>query len=404
MKVLFISHDASRTGAPICLLHLLLWLKENTDLKFEILLRNAGPLRPEFEKLGPVLIYRRPLAIKLLIKQRRLLGGIKEWLGQRRELFKLRRSSVRTFDDAGLVEHIRKLNPALIYSNTVVNGDLLRILSPLGSPVISHIHELQNIIDQFGRENWQAVKASTHRFIAASPAVKRNLTENCAVSPDMVGVVYESIPTKDVIASPSRSAGIRQSLGIGPEKFVVCGSGLDEWRKGTDLFIRCAQVAQKNCTTSLAFIWVGGWLSEAARLEHLRLAEELGVSGIVHFTGMVENPLDYFSLADAFALTSREDPFPLVCLEAASLGKPVLCFAESGGMPDFVEDDAGFVVPQEDFEAMAIKIAQLASSPNLARLMGERAKTKVRDRHDIDIGARQILRIIQQQLIENTGA
>ena len=57
---------------------------------------------------------------------------------------------------------------------------------------------------------------------------------------------------------------------------------------------------------------------------------------------------DYFSIFDVFALMFREDPFPLVCLEAALLEKPNLCFARAGGASELVESDSGFVVPYLD--------------------------------------------------------
>ena len=42
MKILFISHDAGRTGAPLLLLNMLKWLKGNRDLSFEVLLMKDG--------------------------------------------------------------------------------------------------------------------------------------------------------------------------------------------------------------------------------------------------------------------------------------------------------------------------------------------------------------------------
>jgi hypothetical protein len=65
-----------------------------------------------------------------------------------------------------------------------------------------------------------------------------------------------------------------------------------------------------------------------------------------------------FSAADAFALTSREDPFPTVVLEALSAGLPVVAFDRSGGIPDMLrETGQGDVVPYGDLTAMAATIA-----------------------------------------------
>ena len=64
-----------------------------------------------------------------------------------------------------------------------------------------------------------------------------------------------------------------------------------------------------------------------------------------------------FSAADAFALTSREDPFPTVVLEALSVGLPVVAFDRSGGIPDMLRDTRqGVVVPYGDLTAMAAAV------------------------------------------------
>jgi len=395
-RILFISHDASRTGAPFCLLHLLCWLKLNTDFNFEILLRNPGPLAELFAQLGPVHVYREPVNLYKLIKQFGFLRAIKPWLRQHFPSLGDTSYETPSFCAEQLLVHVQNYRPSLIYSNTVVNGDLLKLLDSITCPVVSHIHELRNIIDLFGLDNWNNVRKCTDRFIAASPAVKHNLVENYGVASDVIDVVYEFIPVSDVTQATSPSKSMRRQLQISEDGFVVCGSGLDAWRKGTDLFIRVASEVIKHSRRPVFFIWVGGWLSEEEKAKHLSMSNQLGISENIHFTGMVGNPLDYFAIADAFALTSREDPFPLACLEAAALGKPILCFANAGGMPDFVENDAGFIVKQEDCGAMATKITYLIDHPDSTTALGMRAQLKVFERHDVDVGARQILEIISQ--------
>jgi glycosyltransferase involved in cell wall biosynthesis len=97
-----------------------------------------------------------------------------------------------------------------------------------------------------------------------------------------------------------------------------------------------------------------------------------------------------------FALVSREDPFPLVMLEAAFAGKPVVCFEGAGGAPEFVEPDAGFVVPYLDVGAMADRVAQLLRSEDLRLQLGQRGHDKVRRQHDVEIAGPQILGVIER--------
>jgi glycosyltransferase involved in cell wall biosynthesis len=97
-------------------------------------------------------------------------------------------------------------------------------------------------------------------------------------------------------------------------------------------------------------------------------------------------------------LTSREDPYPLVCLEAAALEKPIVCFAGAGGMPEFVENDCGFVVPYLDIAAMADRVTFLLNSPERRLAMGVVARRKVEQNHDICAIGPRIMEIIEKTI------
>jgi glycosyltransferase involved in cell wall biosynthesis len=107
---------------------------------------------------------------------------------------------------------------------------------------------------------------------------------------------------------------------------------------------------------------------------------------------------DYFAAMDVFVLPSREDPFPLVCLEAAAAGRPIVCFENAGGMPEFVEDDCGFVVPYMDIEAFAERLTRLIDDSQLRTRMGEAARNKVRSRHNVAVAAPLLFDAMQRTL------
>ncbi len=371
-KVLFISHDAWRTGAPIALLHFLKWFKSNTNIPFEILLKGDGELRPEFEALAPVMIWNQSLPVNA--------GAA--------HIDRIR-------------QHLDQANIGLIYSNTITNGAVLAALSSLKCPVISHVHELEYWINyRIEAENLKQVQKHTDHYIAASQAVKQNLAQSLKIAEDRIDVVYEFIPTQPDCNRQTEAANrIRKQLKIPREVLVVGGSGTTDWRKGPDLFVQLARtVHQRQLGQPVHFVWVGG---ESAGPNFGALWHDVKHSGLdvyVHFVGTHTNPLDYFAMFDVFALVSREDPFPIVNLEAASLGKPVLCFDGSGGAREFVEDDCGFVVPYLDLESMADRVIDLLNSPELRQRLGQRAATKVYERHDVTKVAPQILGIIERFL------
>jgi glycosyltransferase involved in cell wall biosynthesis len=381
-KVLFISHDASRTGAPIVLLNLLRWFKENTDIPFKILLRNGGSLESEFETLAPTLIFNQ--------ERHTLIQRFMRKLG-------IRQSSNR------LPQFISNDDIGLIYSNTITNHTVLKLLSSfLQCPVISHVHELDYWIYRTGIENFEITKNLSTHFIAVSNAVTENLIAH-HIDKTNISRVHAFIPTTtfDHQQALGKQAKIRLQLNIPQDAFVVGASGTLDWRKGVDLFVQLARnVHLKNPEAPIYFLWLGGDENrDNHRFYELRHdLKKLNLEHIVILQGNQPNPLDYFAVFDVFTLLSREDPYPLVCLEAASLEKPILCFNSAGGEQEFVEDDSGFVVPYLDIETMAAKICLLFESPNLRSALGQRAAQKVRENHDIESSASQILEIIQQFL------
>jgi glycosyltransferase involved in cell wall biosynthesis len=161
---------------------------------------------------------------------------------------------------------------------------------------------------------------------------------------------------------------------------VGCGLGMP-FRKGADLFIELGNILRRQ-TTDFHFYWIGDfdnlesdprygtWADHQARLT----TNDLG--DFVTFLGYRENFRDYFQAADIFVLPSREDPLPLVALEAAKCGLPLVCFSDAGGTPDLVGEDAGFVVPFEDTAMMAEKISKLMDDSSTRMAMGKRAREK----------------------------
>jgi glycosyltransferase involved in cell wall biosynthesis len=249
--------------------------------------------------------------------------------------------------------------------------------------------------------SFEKTKELTDHFIAVSRAVKDNLVKNHQVAKDKISMVYGFIPIENF--SPEELAQkkrkIFEQLGFPPDAFVVGASGTLYWRKAPDIFLQIAQrVYQKNPDVPIYFLWVGGAAKGDFRFYELNHdVEKFGLRQRVRFLEHQPDPIDYFAAFDAFAMTSREDPFPLVCLETAALGKPQICFDEAGGMPEFVENDCGFVVPYLDAESFANKIFALYSDRQLTESFGNNAAQKVRKWHNIEIAAPKILEIIKER-------
>lgn len=386
-KVLFVVHDASRTGAPIVLLHLLEWIKANTDVKITCLILKSGEMDGYFSALADVVFwneetYQTKLPLRLMSRLHKIV-----------------------YDEPIYQKFPKKLAEQpfdLIYINTVAATSVIPLLKrTYNCPVICHIHENSFTINNHYSDSLTTeIKSCIDRFIAVSDSTKDNLTAGQNISADKITVCRPFISVKQIREVSASVEATKKDLGITNE-FVAGGSGLTTWRKGIDWFIRLAfELNRLDPDNRIKLIWVGQESREFKNQKNYEL-RRLGIEDRVIFTGSLKNPQNVFQIFDVFTLTSREDPFPLVCLEAASLNKPILCFDKSGGMPELVAEGAGKVIQYGDVAAMAAAIVHLAKHRSELIPLGAKAKELV-TRFDVDAIAPRIFGIMQTVVKEGS--
>ncbi len=379
-NVLFISHDASRTGAPLSLLLFLRWLKTHSDVSFEIILKNSGELKTEFEKISRVTLL-NPAETGIL---KRLLRYINFW-------------KYRFYFLSCLKKRLGAKNIQLVYANTIDAGDLLGYLSFINCPVVTHVRELESSILHFGPKNLNLIKTRSTHFIAVSKEVKNELIKKHGFPESKIDQVYNfiSIASSNVSKASQFRKKILSDMNLPTDTQIVCSAGTVNLRKGPDLFVKLAALIQvKYHEPPVHLIWIGKAPNRFFAYQLSKMSKTLPV----HFLGEKKNPQDYFLASDIFVLTSREDPFPRVCLEAASLAKPIVCFDQHNGAKELVENDAGFVVPYLNLEVMADKIVELLRSRELREKLGKCGQRKARNHHNADACASKILIIIKKYL------
>jgi glycosyltransferase involved in cell wall biosynthesis len=147
------------------------------------------------------------------------------------------------------------------------------------------------------------------------------------------------------------------------------------------------------------------WVGDTGGEESLRFhhdARNLGVADRCRSIPMTE-VVDHYQAMDVFALTSREDPFPLVMLEAGACHVPTVCFARAGGGPEFVGDKPELVAPYLDVASFAARLEALRRDRRLREQLGDAAARKVRSGHVVETQGPKILASIQRCLAEAGG-
>lgn len=344
MNILFISHDASRTGAPLALLSLLAELKkQRTDnaIKIDVLLLGDGELCKAYAQVADRLF--KAFSVRKQMLWRRLWGRICN-------------------------------RYHLIYANTVVSLPMAcSIQKHSGVPVLLHVHESEYLM-QTQMPNVALLKKCS-RIIAVSPLVKEVLKSKYEVDESSITVVYP-ISALPAIAQPTEV--LKHSFQLPSNHFVIglVGSS-DVWLKGIDLLpLVMKRCADKQPDAEIHFVWVGKIYGDTKKQLQYDL-DKMGVAKHFTYLGVIDSPQPVYEKFDMLLLLSRSESFSLVGMECAQLGKPIVCMESVIGIADVLGPEAVITVPYLSIDAMADAILQLYSHKDLASRLGAAAHEKV---------------------------
>ena len=119
--------------------------------------------------------------------------------------------------------------------------------------------------------------------------------------------------------------------------------------KGIDVLLNAAAIYEKAIPGVQTVLVGHGTLWEDMH----NLKEDLNLQG-VHFLGHQTQDVlaRIYNVADVSIVPSRVEPFGLVAVEALACGTPVVA-TNAGGLPDFINEEVGALVPVGDPESLA---------------------------------------------------
>jgi glycosyltransferase involved in cell wall biosynthesis len=374
-RILAVTHETLRNGAPLVLLRVLEWLHAQGGYEIETLVLSDGPLTEEFARLGRVHV------IPLLDPDEVLVAWREEPEPSRGRILRFNaRERQRVAALAPEAAHLRGFD--LLYLNSAGSARALRVLPERPPSVVAHIHELDSAFNLWvDAEDRELLLEADPTFVVVSNLVARNLIETHQVDPSRIHVRRNEF-ARPTPATPERIAEVREELGVGEDEVVVGAMGSAEWRKGPDLFVQMAAVLTRNRPDlALRFVWVGR-TTDYHLQQYLTDASRLGLDDRLTFVGEQQDPAAWLGAFDLFCLTSREDPFPLVCLEAGSLAVPIVSF-DNGGMAELAADSGPDpvidIIDYLDVEAMANAVARKATDRELREQEGRRLQAWLDD-------------------------
>ncbi|WP_373514757.1 glycosyltransferase family 4 protein [Persicitalea sp.] len=392
-KVLFISHDANRAGSQLLLLQLIGLLKEK-GVATHLLLCEGGDLVTEFTQVTSVTLV-KPLPPRTL--SQRALG-----------LLTRSKTAVANPDLIRVKAELLAQNFGLVFVNSVANSGFYKDQLPYlhSLPVVLFAHELQMSVATYTEPvSLKFLLSRCCHLIAVSRAVANYYVASYQYPIGQVST-FTLINTADIQQriSTINSKLLQQELDLPSDAIVVGGCGNAEWRKGNDIFNLIARaVIEQRPDQPIYFVWVGAGDSQPF-YELIKFdIDRFGLADKIRLIPPTPRALDIMTRFDIFLLSSREDPYPLVVLEAALLQKPIVCFDGAGGAPELVEHDAGDVVKYLDVPAATKSVLTLIDNKQLRITQGKKAHDKVLERHDTASSVQKVIEVMQICCPESTG-
>ena len=356
-KVVVVTHDCHMHGAQLIILNVCRSLCEQFGCTLAIIMLGEGELEDQFARCGETYRWwQLPAA-------------------QRNTLL----SQLRTQGFFGAL------------CNTVVSGEMACELKSHGFNVLWLVHEMAGVIRQFGLEKSIAITArSVDHVVFASTIVRDSFVSLAEIKPAKILIRPQGMYMPNAFLKNRNAVRqqVREELGIAANASLVLAAGFGDYRKGPDLFIQAGNVAAAR-NPDVHFLWVGDLHQDFAHSVK-ELLQQSAWCERFHFVPRTREVSRYFAAADLYLLTSREDPFPSVVLEAFHAGLPVIGFSSAGGFEQIVTPDLGSLVPLENAVAMGNAVVDWLGNTTALRHVSQAGPRLIQLRFDHNTYARNL--------------
>jgi glycosyltransferase involved in cell wall biosynthesis len=263
--------------------------------------------------------------------------------------------------------HINQLHYA--HAATAYAAARLRELPVVLTP---HVHAEQRQTYDVGY--MRRILRGSQMVLAVTPAEREFLIDQGCLAQTVVtggnGLAPADFP-------PQERTAARARFGLPPDGFVVLFLGRKTGYKGLEPSLRAFLRLRQGCPNAY-FLAVGPETAESRPLWRT-----YGQQPGVVVRGAVEDDTRLAALAasDILMLPSTGEAFGIVYLEAWAYAKPVIG-APIRAVSALIDDGQdGFLVPPDEVETLAARLAWLAGHPDQAQAMGAAGRAKLERRY-----------------------
>lgn len=303
----------------------------------------------------------------------------------------------RLGDLSWLAPRLQPERPRLIHAHFGPDGHAaVGLARRLGVPLVTTLHGYD--VGRTDRTLLLSGRLSWMRYSLGRAHLARHGTLFLAVSDALrAKALAAGFPPERTVTHYNGVDLTRFPVAVGDDGATILHVGRLVEKKGTALLLKAFSRIKAAHPGARVIIIGEGPLR--ARLEGL--AGQLGIGQAAQFLGYQPPTAvaEWMRRAAVFAapcITAGDgdaEGGPLVVVEAAASGLPVVG-SDHGGIPETVADGrSGFVVPEGDVETLADRLGRLLASADLRQAMGAAGRTLAETRFDLRVQTERLERL-----------
>ena len=284
-----------------------------------------------------------------------------------------------------LRKQLKRIKPAIVHSHMIHSNLISRISRAFTNgvskpPLICTAHSLQEggkvmellayqLTDRFCNLTTNVSQAAVDRYVKVKNAPSNKIRK-----------VFNGIETSQFQYDEEKRKAKRKELNLG-DKFIWLAVGRLNEAKNFGLLLNSFKEYLTKAPNSELLIAGQGELEEFLK----DIIAKESIENSVRMLGRRTDVLDLMCASDAYVMSSLWEGLPLVLLEAASVGLPIVT-TDVGGNAEIVSDkNSGYIVPSSDQAALVAAMLKMYELPETDRQrLGETGSNYIKSQFDIE--------------------
>ncbi|HSX23153.1 MAG TPA: glycosyltransferase family 4 protein [Gaiellaceae bacterium] len=244
-------------------------------------------------------------------------------------------------------------------------------LAPRGVPALRRVNTSLARAIALASERWCYRPTRVRALAPVSRGVAAELERHYPGIP--LSITPNGVDVERFSPNAAARAELRTAFGSGDDAVVALFVGGNWDLKGLAIAIEAVAMAER--LGSPMTLWVVG---DGPRERFEKLARDHGVGARVRFFGPRDDTERFYAAADVFVLPTQYEAFPLVALEAAASGMPLIV-TRVNGIEELLSDDRGGILVERDAQSVGAALARLAPNPAERARIGADARANALD-------------------------